>query len=79
MNNDNTKKIPLPLLIAQIILGVAAAFFVFKSGNIELRLVFVSLFFLISGFISYRYLNNTSQGLLGLALFIVNLILYFMN
>lgn len=60
MNNDNVKKIPLPLLIVQIILGVLAAYFVFKSGNIELRLVFVSLFFLMSGFISYKYLKNIS-------------------
>ncbi|MGO3019166.1 MAG: hypothetical protein ACTIH2_08460 [Anaerococcus sp.] len=77
MNNDNVKKIPLPLLIVQIILGVLAAYFVFKSGNIELRLVFVSLFFLMSGFISYKYLKNISQGILGLTMFIVNLILYF--
>lgn len=60
MNNDNVKKIPLPLLIVQIILGVLAAYFLFKSGNIELRLVFVSLFFLMSGFISYKYLKNIS-------------------
>lgn len=79
MNNDNDKKVPFPLLIGEIILGIITAYFVFKGGHREVRLVLVSLFFLMSGFLSYKYLKNKFQAVLSFALFIVNLVLYFME
>lgn len=77
MNNENARKIPFPLLIGQIILGILTAYFVFTEGNYEAQLIFVSAFFLMSGFLSYRYLKNKFQAVLGLALFVINLVLYF--
>lgn len=79
MNTKNIKSIPFWLLICQIILGILSVYFAFFSDNKEIRLFIVSSFFLMSGFLSFKYLKSYFQALIDVLLFIIYIILYFTN